>query len=33
MYDYFKYFLVENKRRKLISELVLAKQETITSNK
>ena len=33
MYDYFKYFFVENKRRKSVSKLTLAEQEAITSNK
>ena len=33
MYDYFKYFFVENKKRKTIGKLTLSKQESIAPGK
>jgi CDP-diacylglycerol--glycerol-3-phosphate 3-phosphatidyltransferase len=33
MYDYFKYFLVENKKRRNLKEIILTEQDTVTSIK
>src|SRR5207244_3024182 len=33
MYDYFKLFFVENKKRKILTETVFPKQETVTPGK
>ena len=33
MYDYFRYFLVENKKRRILKETIFTEQDTVTSIK